>query len=812
MRLRSQIAGLCLAAFAVAAQARPFTVEDLLSAEEFGQVGFDPTGRWLVFEQFRGQAQSGPFDQDVYSGYRRGRIHLVDLQGGGAPTMLAAGPDEGHVAGPFSPDGSRLVVLRLKGRAWDIGVFTLATRRVDWLGVTPELGQLGQTIAWRNSSTLIIAARPDGDAPLRLRTGRQWREELGRLWAATGVGEQPAMAVIGSGRYRGVRPMAAAGSLLEVDLARGTVRRLAEGEFYDLELSPDGSQVAAMARLEDLAPSSKELMRVASPSRRRNLMVVDLVSGRSRLPCPDCDLATHLISWSPAAPELLVYGRRQGDTWRQARPLRLAAAGGVRDIPLGDLKVTLSYTSEGYEIAPAGWLKGDPIVFAHRAAEGRSDWHRVAKGGPLPLTAALAAPEPMLVAKDEDGLSVMSAGVVWRVTPGGQATRTPAQGAAAGRSGPGLSSRQALNVTPRLGWTRSQGTAVATTYVSTEGRSFKVEAQGGRVLQTVPGAAGAAVIRRLADGTMGLEFVDPRGRRRTLMTLNSAMAEVSFARTMPLTSPGEGGSVLRHWLLLPAKSTDKARPPLIVIPYPGATYEQPPEPYGRGVGRFSANAEVLAAAGYAVLIPSLPRDPARLEPGQDIARQILAVVDLAGATGLVDTDRLAVMGHSFGGYGSLMAATQSGRFKAVIASAAPSNLTSVRGAFDPHHAVRPEDGLELNPNYGWSELGQGHLKASPWEDPAKYLRNSPLFAVDRITAPVLLIHGDGDFVRLSQAQEMFSALNRLDKDAELITVFGEGHIVSSPANVREVHRRVIAWLDRVFGRGPDAQRSGAGRP
>lgn len=712
--------------------------------------------------------------------------------------MLAAAPDEGHVAGPFSPDGSRLVVLRLKGRAWDIGVLTLATGRVDWLGVTPELGQLGQTIAWRNASTLIIAARPGGDAPLRLRTGWQWREDLGRLWAATAGGAQPAMAVIGSGAFRGVRPTAAPGRLLEVDLATGTVRRLAEGEFYDLELSPDGSHVAAMARLEDLAPSSEDLMRVASPSRRRNLMVVDLATGRSCLPCPDCDLATHLISWSPASHELLVYGRRQGEAWVNARLMRLAAAGGVRDIPLGDLKVTLSYTSEGYEVAPAGWLRGDPIVFAHGPAQGRSDWRRLAKGGPLNLTAALPAPEPMLVAKDEGGLSVVSAGVVWRVTPEGQARRTSARGAAIGRSGPGLSSRQVLNVTPRRGWTRFQGTASATTLVSTDGLGFEVEALGGRVLQTVPSAAGAAVILRLADGTMGAEFVDRGGRRRRLMTLNPAMAEVSFARTVPLASPGAGGSVLRHWLLLPAASAGEARPPLIVIPYPGASYEQPPEPYGRGVGRFSANAELLAAAGYAVLIPSLPRDPA-LEPGQDIARQILAVVDLAGATGRVDTDRLAVMGHSFGGYGALMAATQSRRFKAVIASAAPVNLTSVRGAFDPHHAVRPEDGLELNANYGWSELGQGHLKASPWEDPAKYLRNSPLFAVDQITAPVLLIHGDGDFVRLSQAQEMFSALNRLDKDAELITAFGEGHIVSSPANVREVYRRIVAWLDAVIG-------------
>ncbi|WP_371129853.1 prolyl oligopeptidase family serine peptidase [Phenylobacterium sp.] len=45
---------------------------------------------------------------------------------------------------------------------------------------------------------------------------------------------------------------------------------------------------------------------------------------------------------------------------------------------------------------------------------------------------------------------------------------------------------------------------------------------------------------------------------------------------------------------------------------------------------------------------------------------------------------------------------------------------------------------------------------------------------------------------------MFSALYRTNKDAELITVFGEGHIVSSPANLREVYRLALDWLLRVL--------------
>src|SRR5690606_5452580 len=106
MRLRSQIAALCLAALATPLSARPFTAEDLLAAEEFGQVGVSPGGRHLVFERLIGQAVSGPFDQDVATGYRRSRLYGVDLiRNAPALPLLPTTPGEGQIAGPFSPDG-----------------------------------------------------------------------------------------------------------------------------------------------------------------------------------------------------------------------------------------------------------------------------------------------------------------------------------------------------------------------------------------------------------------------------------------------------------------------------------------------------------------------------------------------------------------------------------------------------------------------------------------------------------------------------------------------------------------------------------
>ncbi|WP_421933604.1 alpha/beta hydrolase family protein [Phenylobacterium sp.] len=86
------------------------------------------------------------------------------------------------------------------------------------------------------------------------------------------------------------------------------------------------------------------------------------------------------------------------------------------------------------------------------------------------------------------------------------------------------------------------------------------------------------------------------------------------------------------------------------------------------------------------------------------------------------------------------------------------------------------------------------MGAPPWADPQRYLRNSNLFAADRITAPVLLIHGETDEENIAQSQELFSALYRQGKDAQMVTYRGEGHVSASPANIADFYGRIFDWL------------------
>ena len=234
--------------------------------------------------------------------------------------------------------------------------------------------------------------------------------------------------------------------------------------------------------------------------------------------------------------------------------------------------------------------------------------------------------------------------------------------------------------------------------------------------------------------------------------------------------------------------------------YPGGVYEREPSAGRPDAADFSSQVQLIAAHGFAVLVPSLPRAPGSHDPSEGFTEQLLADVDHLTTLAPIDPARVALWGHSFGGYGALVAASRTRRFAAVITANGLSDLVSGRGVFAPNYRVNPEDGFMLRLFSGWAESGQGDLATTPWRNPELYIRSSPLFVAHRIETPVLLLGGDLDVVGIGQQEEMFSALWREDKDAELVTFFGEGHVLAAPANIRAMYAKAFDFLDPLIGR------------
>jgi dipeptidyl aminopeptidase/acylaminoacyl peptidase len=98
----------------------------------------------------------------------------------------------------------------------------------------------------------------------------------------------------------------------------------------------------------------------------------------------------------------------------------------------------------------------------------------------------------------------------------------------------------------------------------------------------------------------------------------------------------------------------------------------------------------------------------------------------------------------------------------------------------------------------WAENGQGEMGGPPWEQPERYVVNSPVFQLHRIGAPLLLLAGGRSPGDVRQAVEVLSGLGRLGKEAELVTYAAGGHLPgeAGPRCFRDVAERVCGWLGR----------------
>ena len=270
---------------------------------------------------------------------------------------------------------------------------------------------------------------------------------------------------------------------------------------------------------------------------------------------------------------------------------------------------------------------------------------------------------------------------------------------------------------------------------------------------------------------------------RRLTRINSHSDAYAMGESRLIEWNSLDGQRLRAALLLPPGYEQGRRYPLIVFVYGGVYGSDFLNQHGlRGSG--VDNLQLLATRGYAILWPDAPAGVGA--PMQDLMKTVMPGVDKAIEIGVADPDRLAVMGHSYGGYGVLALLVQTRRFKAAVVSAGQGNLLHA-------YSVMGRDGSA--PDIGWAEEGQGRMGGTPWAYRGRYIENSPVFYLDRVQTPLLIVHGGIDYPPF--ANEIFVGLRRLGKEVVYVKYEGEGHWQGTwgYANVLDYWNRLIDWFD-----------------
>jgi dipeptidyl aminopeptidase/acylaminoacyl peptidase len=281
------------------------------------------------------------------------------------------------------------------------------------------------------------------------------------------------------------------------------------------------------------------------------------------------------------------------------------------------------------------------------------------------------------------------------------------------------------------------------------------------------------------DWFVGTDLTTARQVSRT----NPFQGDFAWGKAELVEFTSAKGVPLQGALIYPANHDPARKYPMIVYPY--ELRSQTVHDYVAPSDRGYYNVNVWTANGYFVLLPDIvfrPRDPgvAALEAIEPAVRAIVA-------KGLIDSTKVGLVGHSWGGYEAAYIPTRSHTFAASVAGAAITNFLSFPGAIHWTPGIAEFD--------HW-ETGQARMDVPPWEDPEAYVRNSPIAKVHELRTPMLLMFGDADgTVDWHQGIEFYNFARRAARENVVLLVYpGEDHGLRKKENQIDYHRRINQWF------------------
>ncbi len=208
--------------------------------------------------------------------------------------------------------------------------------------------------------------------------------------------------------------------------------------------------------------------------------------------------------------------------------------------------------------------------------------------------------------------------------------------------------------------------------------------------------------------------------------------------------------------------------------------------------RSQINYTFYANRGYLVFNPDIPYRTGY--PGESCLNSVISGVTYLMNQGFVDEKRIGVQGHSWGGYQAAYLVTKTDIFRCAEAGAPVVNM------FSAYSGIRWESGLMRQFQY---EHQQSRIGGSIWEYPMRYFENSPLFSMDKVHTPVLILQNDNDgAVPWYQGIEFYGALRRLNKPAWMLNYNGEPHWPVKLQNRLDFQTRMQQYFDYYLKDGP----------
>ncbi|MBI5085580.1 MAG: prolyl oligopeptidase family serine peptidase [Acidobacteria bacterium] len=332
------------------------------------------------------------------------------------------------------------------------------------------------------------------------------------------------------------------------------------------------------------------------------------------------------------------------------------------------------------------------------------------------------------------------------------------------------------------GWTRE--------WIETEGvQSVTVSEDGTQAIYTHSTASSPA--KWMLAKLEGAKLADAK----TLVETNAGWKKKPIAKTELVRWKGALDEEVEGILYYPHNYEAGKKHPLVVMIHGG--------PFGHDADVFSERMayphQLFAQRGAFILKPNYHGSSNYgLKWGESISGgkyndlewiDVEKGVDALIAKGLVDAEKLGVMGWSNGSIITIELTTRTTRYKAASAGAGDVNWSSDWG----------------NAVFGDS-FEQYYLGKTPMDDPQLYIRKSPLYRMDKVKTPTIIYFGTEDKqVPTEQGWQHYRALQHYGKtDVKFILFPGEAHGPRKYVHQRRKVDEELAWFDKyLFGTAAD---------
>ncbi|MDQ2817111.1 MAG: S9 family peptidase [Candidatus Eremiobacteraeota bacterium] len=277
---------------------------------------------------------------------------------------------------------------------------------------------------------------------------------------------------------------------------------------------------------------------------------------------------------------------------------------------------------------------------------------------------------------------------------------------------------------------------------------------------------------------------------KRLTSFNRFFGRLSPARSQELTWTAPDGHRSDGVLTYPVGFAAGRKYPLVLRIHggpesaSGAAFNS-----GEGTLRY-----LLASRGYLVFQPNY-RGSDNLgtehehaiyrDPGQGPAADVMAGIAAIENMGIVDTSRIAVTGHSYGGYMTAWLISHEHIWRAAVAGDAMVDW-------------KQEYELSAAGNLAWARDSLGGTPQDP-ASAALYRDGSPITYAHDIRTPTLIISGTAD--ETVPATESYALYHTLRDDGVPVRFVGiprAHHFPSDPVKIEGYYRVTLDWLDRYL--------------